>query len=94
MIMTTNLMNPRLDASRLQAAPRCAAMSKRSRMRCQAPAVKGKAVCRFHGAGAGAPTGQANGAWRHGTASAEAIAERRALRALLREARKMLNLVK
>jgi hypothetical protein len=24
-------------------------MSKRTRQRCQAPAIKGKAVCRFHG---------------------------------------------
>ena len=27
----------------------CRAMSKRTRLRCRAPAIKGKAVCRFHG---------------------------------------------
>jgi hypothetical protein len=27
----------------------CKAMSKRTRLRCRAPAIKGKAVCRFHG---------------------------------------------
>jgi hypothetical protein len=29
--------------------PRCTAMSKRSRIRCKAPAVRGRKVCRFHG---------------------------------------------
>ena len=27
----------------------CNALSKRSRQRCQAPAIKGKTKCRFHG---------------------------------------------
>jgi hypothetical protein len=36
-------------------APRCTAMSKRSGKQCQAPAVRGKHVCRMHGAKAGAP---------------------------------------
>jgi hypothetical protein len=38
----------------------------RSRRRCQARAVRGWTVCRFHGARGGAPKGGANGAWRHG----------------------------
>ena len=28
---------------------RCSAMSKRTRLQCGAPAITGKAVCRFHG---------------------------------------------
>ncbi|WP_308737917.1 HGGxSTG domain-containing protein [Rhizobium sp. TH2] len=50
----------------MQLAPRCGAKSKRSGLKCQSPAVKGKRVCRMHGAKAGAPSGIANGNWRHG----------------------------
>lgn len=40
----------------------------------------------MHGARAGAPKGKANGAWRHGMATNEAIAERRELAELVRDA--------
>jgi len=60
----------------MQAAGRCSATSKRSRCRCLAPAVRGKSVCRMHGARAGAPKGKANGAWRHGRATNAAKALR------------------
>lgn len=53
-------------ADRLNAAPRCHATSKRSGFQCQAPAVRGKKVCRMHGARAGAPSGERNGNYRHG----------------------------
>ncbi len=33
---------------------------------CQAPAVRGWAVCRFHGARGGAPKGAQNGSYKHG----------------------------
>jgi hypothetical protein len=52
---------------------------------------RGKKVCRFHGARAGAPNGLANGNYRHGHISKEAIAARRALAQLLREARGALS---
>ena len=68
-------------------APRCSATSKRTGKPCQAPAVRGRKVCRFHGAKAGAPTGQANGAWRHGLRTNEAVAERRRLNDLVRDAK-------
>ena len=71
-------------------SPRCTAMSKRTRLRCQAPAVTGWTVCRFHGARGGGPKGERNGAYRHGLHAAEAVAERRALRELLRESRRSL----
>ena len=48
-------------------------------------AVKGKRRCRMHGGahGSGAPKGGRNGNYRHGFYTAKAIAERRALRALI-----------
>ena len=71
-------------------APRCRAGSKRSGQQCRAPAVKGKAVCRMHGAGGGAPKGNAN-ARKHGHYSAEASKERRALAALIRTSRQLVS---
>ncbi len=71
-------------------SPRCTATSKRTRERCRASAVKGWTVCRFHGAGGGAPKGKRNGQYRHGRFTQEAIAERRAVSALLRGARETL----
>ncbi len=76
-----------------QKAPRCSATSKRTRKRCRAPAVKGWTVCRYHGAGGGAPKGKRNGQYRHGLYTQEAIAERRALSALLRASQKSLDAI-
>ena len=73
-----------------QKAPRCSATSKRTRERCKAPAVRGWTVCRFHGARGGAPKGKANGAYRHGLFTAEAIENRRALCSLVQESRELL----
>jgi hypothetical protein len=43
--------------------------------------------CRIHGGlSPGAPTGKANGAWRHGRYSREHIEARRAMRELIRAA--------
>jgi hypothetical protein len=70
-----------------QSAPRCSATSKRMRQPCQAPAVRGWTVCRFHGAHGGAPKGKANGAYVHGQYTEEALARRRELRDLLHEVR-------
>jgi hypothetical protein len=66
-----------------QKAPRCSATSKRSGQPCQAPAVRGWTVCRFHGARGGAPKGRANGACLHGLYTAKAADERQQLRGLL-----------
>jgi hypothetical protein len=65
--------NDRFDVIRLQAARRCSARSKRSGERCRGPAVRGKRVCRMHGAGGRAPTGKRNGNYRHGGYTKEAI---------------------
>ena len=74
-----------------QKAQRCSATSKRTGKPCQAPAVRGWAVCRFHGARGGAPKGAQNGSYKHGLYMNEAIEERRALSSLLRASRKSLD---
>ena len=51
-------------------APRCQALSKRSKQQCMAPAVKGKRVCRFHG---GKSTGPATEQGRKRCAAAKTI---------------------
>lgn len=42
--------------------------------------LSGNLVCRFHGGRAGAPKGTANGSYRTGKFTAEALAERRWLK--------------
>jgi hypothetical protein len=75
-----------------QKAPRCSATSKRTRERCKAPAVRGWAVCRFHGARGGGPKVKRNGMYRYGLYTKEAVKERRFLHELVREARETLAL--
>ena len=70
-------------------AKRCQARSKRTGKPCRAPAVRGYAVCRMHGARGGAPKGNDN-ALKHGQYTGEAVGQRRELRAILRTARKTL----
>ncbi|GLI91094.1 HGGxSTG domain-containing protein [Methylocystis echinoides] len=70
---------------------RCGAKT-RSGLPCQAPAVTGKTRCRMHGgaAGSGAPKGNRN-ALKNGRFTREAIARRKALRSLIRQARKLVE---
>ncbi|MCA6122502.1 hypothetical protein J6500_11455 [Bradyrhizobium sp. WSM 1704] len=76
------------------ASPRCGAKT-RTGGACRAPAVHGKARCRMHGGaeGSGAPRANRN-AWKHGLFTRGAIAERREIRLLLGEVRKMLEGIK
>jgi len=76
-----------------QNAPRCSATSKRTRKPCQAPAVRGWAVCRFHGARGGGPRGRANGAYKHGCYTVEMIEERRMFSEIVREHREFLAML-
>lgn len=69
--------NPMYLVDLMNAAPRCTATSKRSGSRCKAPAVRGWSVCRFHGAGGGAPAGEENGQYKHGGRTHEAQAIRK-----------------
>lgn len=78
----------------MQASPRCGART-RSGGPCRAPAVYGRKRCRMHGgaAGSGAPKANRN-ARKHGLFTGEARAERRQIRTLLDEARKLLEKIK
>lgn len=67
----------------MRASPRCQAKSKRSGVRCQGPAVRGKRVCRMHGGISRPSRGKRHGRYSHGLFTYEAIAERRALREML-----------
>jgi len=71
------------SAMPMHLSARCKATSKRTGRGCQAPAVTGWNVCRFHGARGGGPRGERNGAYRHGLRTIEAEAERSALADLL-----------
>ena len=70
-------------------ARQCTATSKRTSCRCRAPAESGKGVCRFHGARAGAPTGDANGNYRHGIRTKRAKANRAYVSELIRAANEL-----
>jgi uncharacterized protein YjcR len=76
------------------ASRRCGAKI-RSGGSCRSPAVRGKSRCRMHGGapGSGAPGGNQN-ARQHGLFTREAIAERKQIRDLLGEARKLLQTMK
>ena len=76
------------------ASPRCGART-RCGEACRAPAVRGNRRCRMHGGtpGSGAPVANQN-ARKHGRFTTDAIAERKQIQALLREARKMLQVMK
>lgn len=71
----------------MNSAPRCTATAKTTRCRCKGPAVKGWSVCRMHGAKGGAPSGPANGRWRHGNRTRSTEAMRRDLVELMALAR-------
>jgi hypothetical protein len=72
-------------------SPRCHARTRRGTP-CRQPAVSGKARCRMHGGadGIGAPPGNRN-AFRHGHYTAEAVARRREVAALIRACREQLG---
>src|SRR5262249_30655488 len=85
--MEKPITNPVSPVHRLRQAPRCTATSKRTRQPCRAAAMRGCRVCYHHGARGGAPQGERHGQYKHGQRTQEAIAERRAIRKLIREAR-------
>lgn len=78
------------NTAAMMASPRCGAGT-RSGTACRAPAVLGKGRCRMHGGArrSGPPLGNQN-ARKHGAFTQERIAERRAIRELLDDARKLL----
>jgi hypothetical protein len=71
--------------AQLSRAPRCGART-RAGTACQCPAIRGRKRCRIHGGRSpGAPKGQGNGNYTNGDWTQEAAAERRWLRALVRQ---------
>jgi hypothetical protein len=74
-----------------QKAPRCSATSKRTRQACRAPAVRGCKVCRFHGAGGGAPKGRAHGRYKHGLFTTAAVSEQRLVKDIIRQSRQAIG---
>jgi hypothetical protein len=82
--MAVNLMD------KAHAAPRCAAKSKRSGLQCQAPAMRGKRVCRIHGGKSpGAPCGHLHGRYVHGRQTRDAQNAQKEVRDLIRTARQL-----
>jgi hypothetical protein len=79
-----------MSDNHMRLAPRCGART-RSGLPCKGPAVRGRARCRMHGAWAGAPRGERHGRFRHGLRTIEAIKQRRATAALIREYRRILR---
>ncbi|MDI1265379.1 MAG: HGGxSTG domain-containing protein [bacterium] len=71
------------------ANPRCGAKT-RSGKACRAPAVNGEIRCRMHGGPNGAP-GENRNARKHRMFTLEAIAERKRMQALPREALRVLG---
>ena len=79
------------STSSMLTSPRCGAKT-RSGGACRSPAVFGRKRCRMHGGapGSGAPRANQN-ARKHGLFARDAIEERRRIRALLGETRKLLE---
>ena len=73
---------------------RCGAKT-RAGAPCRSPSVHGKRRCRMHGgaAGSGAPRGNTN-ALKHGRYTREAIAERKHVSELVRQARQLILQIK
>jgi hypothetical protein len=68
----------------IRAARRCGAKT-RAGGACQCPAIRGRNRCRLHGGrSTGAPRGGANGNYRRGEFTAEAIEERQWMRSIVR----------
>jgi hypothetical protein len=75
---------------RAHSSRRCSARCKHSKRPCKGPAVRGKNVCRMHGARGGAPKGGRNGNYRNGRHTQEAKARRLAARVARWELRQLL----
>ena len=74
----------------------CKAKSKRSGVQCRNNAVRGKAVCRLHGAFAGPKTAQGiarikEANTKHGNYTKEAFQKRKAFRQLIKECKGCLS---
>jgi len=88
------LSNPAPKTRQLLTSPRCGAKTRAGGL-CRSAAVRGKSRCRMHGGAKGSGAQKENrNARRHGLFTRDAIAERRQIRDLLGEARKLLQTMK
>ncbi len=85
------MRKPSITPAPMHLSARCGARTRRGTP-CQQPAVGGRKRCRMHGGAeqSGGQPGNRN-AFRHGRYTAEAIAQRRELAALLRACRDQLG---
>ena len=80
-----------INLSRMNQAPRCNARTRRGTP-CQQAAVGGRKRCRMHGGAEGSGSQPGNRkAFKHGRYSADAIAKRRMVAALIRACRDQLG---
>ncbi len=88
--MTKTAPPHRRHTGAMLASPRCGART-RGGTPCRSPAVGGKRRCRMHGGapGSGAPMGNRN-ALKHGLCTKAAVADRRTLRRLMRDANRLI----
>ena len=77
--------NPIDPTQRLRDAPRCTATAKSTGQRCRNPSKQGWNVCRLHGAGGGAPPGQAHPNYKHGLRSKAFVEQRKTINQLIRD---------
>jgi glucans biosynthesis protein len=73
-----------------EAMPRCGART-RGGAPCKRIGNSRNGRCKLHGGRAGAPAGKRNGNWHHGGETKEAIANRRQIQAVLRQAANLLR---
>jgi hypothetical protein len=78
----------------LRKLPRCQATAKSTGMRCGNPAMKGKRVCYIHGGKSPGPPKNNINALKHGFYTAEAIAERRYIKSLIKRADSIIKKLK
>lgn len=89
--------NPPCD---IRSMPKCQAKAKSTGNRCGNLAMKGKRVCHIHGGrstGPRTPEGLAKSKkanWKHGFYSEEMAADRRFIRALLRESQELVEKIR
>ena len=78
-------VNHKDPTQRLRDAPRCTATAKSTGKRCRNPSKQGWTVCRLHGAGGGAPPGQAHPNYKHGLRSKAFVEQRKTINQLIRD---------
>ncbi len=89
--MTKSAHNPMHSMQKAHEAPRCRARSKRTKLPCKNPAVKGWRVCRMHGARGGSQSGKLSASYKHGGATKEIKAMRKEIAQIVRDFKKLVE---